>query len=252
MAGLIDINIFYGVLGALLVSFMLNFYFFMTITKSVPEMKQFMKSSRKRRPIVFSWDTFNRWIPVCPEREGDDGEYNTYDMGKNNGVKFVPDPKHICHSEYGRKIINYYQKGTTAMTAVQAKALQDMRERMEASGMMWNKTNIDAILIATDEDFKELYEPEEVEQAKALREELKHTVVEDGPFSFAILSDFVTAILGETASGLEEYKSIARAKATDDAGTTGNDVLKSYFPYLIIVFVAATIAIVVYKMANAA
>jgi len=240
---LISSVVFYSVVGLALISTLGLIALVSFLKSNLPEAGVLMLASFKKRPVVQVHDNMGRTSLFAPALEGKRKDGNMYDI-KSIGVKIVPSFEMVEHLGR-RRHIHFYSKASVSINAKIASACRDFNNVLKAHGITPNESMIDSLLIATNEELQAWYPPEECEQLQMLKNELNHTVIKDGQFVYQVVRDFVFAAQNETSRALDEYKSIAKERAAEDANLGYEKDKIMYIFYFVFLIIGAAIA---YKM----
>ncbi len=236
---LISTTIFYGIIAVAFISTAALLGLLTFLKSHLPEAGTLLKASMKNRPVVQIHTNLGETLLYAPDREGKKSDGNMYDISRM-GVKIIPNPEQVEHLGK-RRHIHYYSKAGVGLSAKIAAACRDFNEIVASHGVTPNEDIVDALLIANDEEIAAWY-PDQVEQFKNLKLELENAVIKDGQFVFQTVKDFVFAAQNETSRSLDEYKSIAKERAMEDAklGIVNDKIM--YIFYFVFLIIGAVIA----------
>ena len=237
---LIDERIYLGLILLCVFSTVSTLFLVFFIKGKIPEAMSVMKAELFKRPWVHIHTSLNQLYFEAPKRSGKDNDENCYEMSKYLGLKLVPDPEAVEHTENGRKIIHYYSKAAPPITAKQAAACRDVIEHMKNRGVRLTEPIVDALFIASDEELQSWYgdNPDMLTLVNELKSELQAKFIHDGQFVYTIVKDFIFAASNETSRSLDEFKSIAHEQADERvrAVTNGSDVRQTLMYGVIVLF----------------
>lgn len=221
--------------------------FLVTFIKGkIPEIVSIMKAELFKRPWVHIHTSLNQLLLFSPKRSGDDQSENCYDMTKFLGLKIVPNPEMVEHTENGRRIIHYYSKAAPPFTAKEAAACRDVIEHLQSRGIRTTESLVDALFIATDDELNNWYaenNPEMLELIQSLKLELQNKFIQDGQFVWEVVKDFIFAASNETSRSLDEFKSISHEQADERVrALTGGTDAKTTLMYGVIILFTLAIA----------
>jgi len=271
----ISTTLFYALIGVAAFSVVFLIVRAVVIQTKVPNLGVLLKASVTGRPLVNVHTTLMESKLYAPKREGKKSDGNMYDI-ESIGVKLIPAPNMIEHDQ-NHRIIQYYSKAGTAVSAKIAAACRDIGWVLNAHGIDPDEMFIDSLLVASDEELLERYPPIEVDpNAKIsedrkfevmvdgdlktmvmtsryskiyeLRAELREMVIRDGQFVYQTVEDFIFAAQSETSRAMDEYKGIANERAADAAklGVTKENIM--YVFYAVVLMMGFAMA---YKMLTA-
>jgi len=237
-------NVLYAIYGFCLVNFMITMMLVTFIKGKIPEVISVMKAELYKRPWVHVHTSLNQLALYAPKRSGDKDDENCWDMEKFLGIKLVPNPEMVEHSETGRRIIHYYSKGAPAINAKEAAACRDVIDHLKTRGVQPTEAIIDALFIATDDELEEWYgesNPELLKTVATLKAELQTRFIHDGQFVWEVVRDFIFAASNETSRSLDEFRSIAHEQADERirAMMPGHDSKQTLMYGVIIIFALA-------------
>lgn len=238
---IVDERVFYALIILCIFSTFITLFLVTFLKSKIPEAVSLMKAELYKRPWVHVHTSLNQLAMFAPKRSGKDTDENCYDMSKYLGLKIVPDPESVEHSDAsGRRVIHYYSKAAPAITAKQSAACRDVIKHLKLRGIKTTESLVDALFIATDKELEEWYanEPDMLELIKTLKIELQNKFIHDGQFVWETVKDFIFAASNETSRSLDEFKSIAHEQADERvrAVTNGSDAKQTLMYGVIILF----------------
>lgn len=205
--------------GVLCISILLNVFIVVMLYTRTPEWTTLFTAALRGRPLTM----MHHMNMVCklyaPKNEGEKGEMNTFKVPSFLGIKFHPD-RIAVESFYQRKLVNYFTKSPNAVSAKQAKAIQDFHEIMGHYGVDVTIPVIDGLFVADlnkDLMIKDQLTDDQIDTLKEIKKELEDTVVSDGAFVFQTVKDFVHTMGFQTSKQLDETKSILNDNAINNA-----------------------------------
>ena len=266
---LISTTLFYALIGVAAFSIVALVVGAVAIKTKIPDLSVLLKASMFGRPLVNVHTNLMESRLYAPKREGKKHDGNMYDV-EGTGVKIIPAPDMIEHNR-GNRIIQYYSKAGTAISAKIAAACRDIGWVLNAHGIDPDEMFIDSLLVASDEELLERYPPIEVDpnakipedqkfemvidgdvktmvmtnryhQIYELRAELREMVIRDGQFVYQTVQDFIFAAQSETARAMDEYKGIANERAAEAAklGVVKDNIM--YVFYFVVLMMGFAIA----------
>lgn len=235
---------YYTLLFLAMFSTMITLFLVVFIKSKIPEVVSLMKASILKRPWVHIHTSLNELIFDAPKRSGDDQSENCYDMSKFLGLKIVPDPGMVEHTDEGRRVIHYYSKAAAPISAKEAAACRDVIDHLKDRGVRTTESLVDALFIASEEELNEWYgesDPDMLKLVKSLKLELQNKFIRDGQFVWEVVKDFIFAASNETSRSLDEFKSIAHEQADDRFRGTKQpaDIKQTLLLFVMVVFVVA-------------
>ena len=240
---LIDERIFFALMGLCIFSTFTTLFLAVFIKGKIPEAVSVMKAELLKRPWVHIHTSLNQLAFDAPKRSGKDQDENCYEMSKFLGLKLVPDPEAVEHTENGRRVVHYYSKAAPPITAKQAAACRDVIEHLKGRGVGLTEPLVDALFIASDEELQSWYgdNPEMLTLVNELKVELQTKFIHDGQFVWTTVKEFIFAASNETSRSLDEFKSIAHEQADERvrASTNGSDVKQNLLYFVMVVFTLA-------------
>ena len=242
---LISENVFYALAAVCIFSTFITIFLVSFIKGKIPEAVSVMKAELLKRPWVHIHTSLNQLSFESPKRSGKDKDENCYEMSKFLGLKLVPDPEAVEHTDNGRRVIHYYSKSAPPITAKQAAACRDVIEHLKGRGVGLTEPLVDALFIASEEELQSWYgdNPDMLKLVNDLKSELQTKFIHDGQFVWTTVKEFIFAASNETSRSLDEFKSIAHEQADERvrAVTSGSDA-KQTLMYGVIVLFALAIA----------
>ena len=242
---LIDERIYMGLILLCVFSTVSTLFLIFFIKGKIPEAVSVMKAELFKRPWVHVHTSLNQLSFDAPKRSGKDNDENCYEMSKFLGLKLVPDPEAVEHTDNGRRVIHYYSKAAPPITAKQAAACRDVIKHLKGRGVNLTEPLVDALFIASDEELQSWYgnDLKMLVLVNDLKDELKTKFIHDGQFVWTTVKEFIFAASNETSRSLDEFKSIAHEQADERvrAATSGSDA-KQTLMYGVIVLFALAIA----------
>ena len=241
----VDERMFFALIGLCIFSTFATLFLVAFIKGKIPEAVSVMKAELFKRPWVHIHNSLNQLSFDAPKRSGKDQDENCYEMSKFMGLKIVPNPEAVEHTENGRRVIHYYSKAAPPITAKQAAACRDVIEHLKDRGVNLTEPLVDALFIASEEELQSWYgdNPEMLTLVNELKAELQTKFIHDGQFVWTTVKEFIFAASNETSRSLDEFKSIAHEQADERvrAVTSGSDA-KQTLMYGVIVLFALAIA----------
>ena len=265
----ISTTLFYALIGIAAFSIVALVVGAVAIKTKIPDLSVLLKASATGRPLVDVHTNLMESKLYAPKREGKKHDGNMYDI-ESMGVKIIPNPSMIEHRR-NQRIIPYYSKAGTAISAKVAAACRDVNWVLNAHGIDPDEMFIDSLLVASDEELLERYPPIEIdpnaqisedrkfeveidgdlktmvmshryEQIYELRAELREMVIRDGQFVYQTVQDFIFAAQSETARAMDEYKGIANERAAEAAklGVVKDNIM--YVFYFVVLMMGFAIA----------
>jgi len=241
---LIDEKIYIALILMCVFSSFITFFLIVFIKGKIPEAVSLMKAELLKRPWVHIHTSLNQLIMAAPKRSGEDQGENCYDMDKYLGLKIVPNPEKVENTENGRRIIHYYSKAASPLTAKEAAACRDVIEHLKERGVRLTESLVDSLFIASDEELENWYKesnPEMLKLITDLKIELQNKFIHDGQFVWETVKDFIFAASNETSRSLDEFKSIAHEQADERvrALTSGKDAKQTLMYGVVLIFTLA-------------
>lgn len=180
----------------------------------------------KKRPLIQIHTALKQTKLYTGIKNGKKNNTNVYKIPEY-GIKFTPLPDMVEHIGSSRHI-NYYSKGAFALSPKAIAAFRDVENLLKLKGLALNEVILDAILVMSDAEIKELYnfEVDTIENESItlssddiidIRNELKNMFIHDGQFVWTTARDFIFLLQTETSRSLDEYIAIVREQALDDA-----------------------------------
>jgi hypothetical protein len=265
----ISTTLFYALIGVAAFAIVALVVGAVAIKTKIPDLSVLLKASVFGRPLVNVHTNLMESRLYAPKREGKKNDGNMYDV-EGTGVKIIPAPNMIEHNR-SHRIIQYYSKAGTAVSAKIAAACRDIGWVLNAHGIDPDEMFIDSLLVASDEELLERYPPIEVDpnakisedrkfeveidgviktmvmtnryhQIYELRAELREMVIRDGQFVYQTVQDFIFAAQSETARAMDEYKGIANERAAEAAklGVVKDNIM--YVFYFVVLMMGFAIA----------
>jgi ribosomal protein L19E len=223
------------------------------VLQVAPAVLPFAKAKLFKRPVVFIHTAINSLRVAAPKREGKKHDGNMLDLGSTEGVKFVPEPRQVTHYNDVR-VINYYTKAPIPITPRQAAACNTLTQMLQARGIEASDSLLDTLILVDDEALENISEEwlnleqkderhVSIDEIKALREELRTTIIKDGEFTFQTVQQLVMLAQTQTARSLSEYTAIAEERAAHDAalGKLDKDNMQMVM-YLIMLLIGGAVA----------
>lgn len=240
---LVDQNMFFALVGLSIFSTFITLMLVVFLKSKMPEAISLMKAEMFKRPWVHVHTSLGQLDFDAPKRSGDEQDENCYEMKRAYGIKLVPDPEAVEHTENGRRVIHYYSKAAPPITAKQAAACRDVVEHLKKRGVSLTEPLIDALFIASEEELNSWYgdTPEMLKLVNELKAELQVKFIHDGQFVWTTVKEFIFAASNETSRSLDEFKSIAHEQADERvrASTNGADMKQNLMLFTVVIFVIA-------------
>lgn len=236
---LVDERVFFALMGLAIFSTFISTLLVVFLKSKMPEAISLMKAEMFKRPWVHVHTSLGQLNFDAPKRSGNDQDENCYEMNKAFGLKLVPNPEAVEHTENGRRVIHYYSKAAPPITAKQSAACRDVIEHLKDRGVGLTEPLIDALFIASEEELQSWYgdNPEMLKLVNELKAELQEKFIHDGQFVWTTVKDFIFAASNETSRSLDEFKSIAHEQADERVRehTNSNDMKQTLTYFLIVV-----------------
>lgn len=253
MVTMLPDGLFYLLIAVAGISTMGMFGLGFLVMQVAPAVMPFAKAKLMKRPVVFIHTAINSLRVAAPKREGKKHDGNMFDLGSTEGIKFVPEPRQVTHYNDVR-VINYYTKAPIPITPKQAAACNTMVQMLQSRGIETTDSLLDTLILVDDdaldgisEEWLNLEQKNDrhvsIDEIKALREEMRTTIIKDGEFTFQTVQQLVMLAQTQTARSLSEYTAIAEERAAHDAalGKSDKDSMQVVM-YVIMLLIGGAVA----------